>query len=129
MENINFKGYKELFYFPNVDFNAELGVCEFSGESFLEDSVKFYAPYIAWLSDYLENNDKLILNFKLSYFNTSSSKRILDILRLLKEYKSKGKSISINWFVPSNDEDIINEVEDFSIITQLEINILEEELA
>jgi hypothetical protein len=125
MENIEFKGYKDVFYFPDIYFDAEKGICEIAGESFLEDSVKFYSPYIEWIKEYLTKNDSLVINFKLTYFNTSSSKRILDILKLVKEFIKQGKNIEINWFFLIDDEDILMEVEDFAIIADVKINIFD----
>lgn len=125
MENIQFKGYKDVFYYPDIDFDAQRGICEISGESFIEDSVQFYTPYIEWIRNYLTNNQNLTINFKLTYFNTSSSKRILDILKLVKEFINKGREITVNWHFLIDDEDIMMEVEDFAIITGVEINIFE----
>lgn len=125
MENIKFTGSKGVYYLPDINFDADTGVCEISGESFIEDSVSFFAPYIQWLHDYLTLKDNLVFNFKLSYFNTSSSKRILEILRLLSSYEKQGKSISVNWILLATDHDMEDEIEDFEIISGIKINTLD----
>jgi hypothetical protein len=125
MENIKSKGTKEVYYFPDINFDAERGVCELGGESFIEDSVGFYAPYMQWLKDYLDTNNSLEFNFSLTYFNTSSSKRILDILRLLREYELKGKAITVNWILTATDHDMEDEIEDFTIISKIDINVID----
>lgn len=125
MENIDIKGFKDDFFIPTVNFNAETGVCEIAGESYLEETVEFYAPLIKWLEEYIETtkNNKIVFNFKLTYYNTSSSKRIVDILLILKSFEEKGGDVEVNWFYEEDDLDIVEEVEDFMKISRLNINL------
>ena len=81
MENIYIEGSHTNFFVPTVEFNAETGVCVLSGESFLEDTNSFYEPLIKWLEIYCAEVKKPItLSINLSYFDTSSSKSILNLL-------------------------------------------------
>jgi len=125
MENIDIKGFKDDFFIPTVNFNAETGVCEIAGESYLEETVEFYAPLIKWLEEYIDTtkNNKITFNFKLTYYNTSSSKRIVDILLILKSFEEKGGNVQVNWFYEEDDLDIVEEVEDFMKISRLNINL------
>ncbi len=125
MENIHIGGSHDVFFVPSVDFNAETGVCEISGESYLEETVDFYAPLIQWLEDYMDNVKKpIIFNFKLTYFNTSSSRSILDILNVLKAYEDEGNKIEVNWYYDADDTDMEEEVEDFMLESEVEINLI-----
>ena len=63
----------------------------------------------------------LNFDFKLSYFNTSSSKCLVDILDLLKKYQNDGGSVSVNWYYDDSEEEL-EEVEDFILETGLDIN-------
>src|SRR5690606_37119531 len=92
---------------PEVDFNPENGQLKISGESFPENSADFYAPIIAWLQNYISRNPSISLTFKMIYFNTSSSKAILDIIALLQDYHNKGGVAEINWMYQEDDEDIM----------------------
>ncbi len=127
MKDIIIEGYHGTYYIPSVNFNAETGICELEGESYLEDTASFFSPLIDWLKDFLESQEKkLTFNFKLKYYNTSSSKCIVDIFSLLKKYKDYGKEVEVNWYYNSLSEDSeeeIEEVEDFSIETGLKINL------
>ena len=126
MENIEIEGYQDDYFIPTVNFSAETGVCEISGESYLEETVEFYTPLLKWLEKYTtEIKELLTFNFKLTYFNTSSSKRILDILLILKEYEDAGGDITVNWYYEEGDTDMEDEVEDFMIASDLEINMIE----
>lgn len=128
MKNISIKSYHGAYYIPGVEFNADNGICELFGESYLEDTLAFYAPLVEWLENFLKNEDKkLVFNFKLHYYNTSSSKCIVDILVLFKEFKDKGSEIDVNWFFNDKSDDSeeeIEEVEDFILETGLNINLI-----
>jgi len=128
MENLYIEGSKGVYFIPTVIFDADRGYCEISGESYLEDTVRFYERLINWLKKYFEEVGKpLTFNFKLNYFNTSSSKCLVDILKLLKEYKDKGYEITINWYYDDTIEDIeeeLEEVEDFMYETGVNINLI-----
>ncbi len=128
MENIYIEGFHGQSFIPTVDFNSETGICELRGESHIEDASNFYKPLIKWLKDYtLEVNKPIIFNFKLRYFNTSSSKAMIEMLHILKKYEDNKGKLTVNWHIDSPEEDMqdeIEEVEDFMIETGLEINLV-----
>jgi hypothetical protein len=122
MEDLKIIGEKNIFFIPNVNFSVETGICELDGESYLENTFAFYAPLLKWLEDYMVHVKKpLTFNFSLIYFNTSSSRSILDILNTLKQYEKQGGSVTVNWKIRDWDEDLKQEIEDFSIDSDLPI--------
>ena len=125
MQNLEIKGSHGDYDIPTVFFNAETGGCELKGESYLEKTAEFYDRLLAWLDDYITKvNQPITFNFKLTYFNTSSSKRILYILLKLKEYADNGGQVTTNWYYDEDDTDMEEDVEDFRIISNLEINAI-----
>jgi hypothetical protein len=125
MENIVIQGYRKEYFIPSVNFNVETGICQLSGESYLEDTIEFYNPILDWLEEFMETTRRPItLVIKLTYFNTSSSRRILDILNLLKDYEDEGGVVYINWFYHDYDIDMLEDVEDYEIDTGLNINLI-----
>jgi hypothetical protein len=124
MENKVIKGSRGVYFIPTVNFDAEIGVCELAGESFLEDTVEFYGPLIQWIKDFLKLNKPITFNFKLTYFNTSSSRSILDILNLLKNFERQGGQVAVNWHFDERDIDMEEEIEDYMIESELEINMI-----
>ncbi|MCB0588275.1 MAG: DUF1987 domain-containing protein [Phaeodactylibacter sp.] len=125
MQNLEIKGSHGDYDVPTVFFNAETGVCELKGESYLEKTAEFYDRLLAWLDEYIETvSNPITFNFRLTYFNTSSSKRILYILLKLKEYEDNGGEVTTNWYYDEDDTDMEEEIEDFRIISNLEINAL-----
>ena len=123
MENLEMLAKSGSHFKPSVKLNAETGVCEIAGESYLEESSLFYQPIYDWLVDYTKTKKPLLFNFKLSYVNTSSSKHILYILRLLKDYGDQGNKMQTIWYIENGDMDTEEDVEDYMIITGLKINI------
>ncbi len=124
MENLHIEGSKGVYYIPTINFDASTGVLEITGESFLEDTEKFYTPAYEWLRTFTEQTDKEIrLNIGLSYYNTSSSRAILTILKIIREFKLKGGTVDIYWYL-TEDKDIVEEIDDFKIESELEINLV-----
>lgn len=125
MKNLEIQGSHKDYFIPTVKFNAESGVCEISGESFLEDTVEFYKPVIEWLEEFTQTQKKPIaFIIKLSYFNTSTSRSLLDILNVLKNYEDNGGEVVINWHYDPSDVDMEEDIEDYMIDTGLEINLI-----
>lgn len=126
MENLEIKGESGVYFIPEVKLNASTGSCEISGESYLEDTDEFYNKIIDWLERFISEVKKpLTFNFRLTYFNTSSSRSILNVLRVLKKYEDQAGSVTVNWYYPEDDESIAEEAEDYMKDTGLKINMFE----
>lgn len=126
MQNLIIKTNEDEFYKPEVNFDNERGVCTIAGESYIEEIHEFYNPLIDWLKKYTADNHKsLTFNFKLTYYNTSSSKKIIEILKVLKNFKIGGGKLTINWFYHEKDTDIIEDAEDFMLISGLQFNLIQ----
>lgn len=92
---------------PGVKLDKDKNVFEFSGKSLPEDVVTFYNPIMDWLDNYSNQlNEITEVTFRLDYFNTASSKMILDILLKLEEFQETGKKVRIKWFFAKDDEDM-----------------------
>ena len=122
MENLHIQGEKNTYYIPTVNFSAETGICELKGESYLENTFEFYEKLEEWMKEFFKSKKALTLNIGLTYFNTASSKSILDLLNLVKGYEIEGGKVSVNWYLEKWDDDMKQEVEDFIDDSGLEIN-------
>jgi hypothetical protein len=117
MEVIKIKGTDDT---PNIILDKENGIFEISGRSLPEDVTTFYEPILNWLDDYQkEANSKTVFTFKLVYFNTASSKLILDILMKLEEMHENGKEVLIKWYYPEDDEDMEEAGEEYADIVDV----------
>ena len=128
MENILIKGKHGVNFIPTVDFNAGSGICELAGESYLEDTIEFYSPIFNWLKQYTVEIDKPItFNFRLRYFNTSSSKCILDVFKKLETIYKDENDVVINWYYEEDDEDMLEAGEDYQSILKIPFKMIEME--
>ena len=123
MEDLIIKGSHGNYFIPSVNFNATSGELEIAGESYLEDTVEFYEPILKWIEDFAATKQAIKLDIKLKYFNTSSSRSILDILNLVKDYEDNGGSVTVTWYCKHFDSEMKEEVEDYRLDTGLEIAI------
>ena len=111
---------------PGIKLDSGNEIFEMSGRSLPEDVTKFYGPILTWLDEYATSpNEQTVFNFKLSYFNTASSKIILDILMKLEGIHNDGKDISIKWYYPSDDEDMMEAGEEYADIVDVPIELVE----
>lgn len=117
METIKIQGTEDT---PKIILDAENEIMEISGRSLPEDVSSFYEPVINWLNEYAEKpNKKTVINFKLTYFNTASSKLLLDILMKLEEMHEKGHDVLIRWHYPEDDEDMEEAGEEYADIVDV----------
>lgn len=92
---------------PLVILDQEDNQFEISGKSLPEDVVDFYQPMLDWLNTYREKPlSKTVFNLKLIYFNTASSKMIMDILMILEDMVVEGHDVVIRWHSLQSDEDM-----------------------
>jgi hypothetical protein len=111
---------------PNVKFEADQGFIEIKGRSIPENSIEFYKPLVDWLEDYSKTPAALTkVNIQLEYFNTSSSKCILDVFKKLEAiYKAKNEVV-INWYYEEDDEDMLEAGEDYESIIRVPFKMIE----
>ena len=123
--------FPEAFYVeatdstPEIKLDKENSKIEMSGRSLPENVKEFYGPAIEWLKEYVKKpNDKtkVVLNFE--YFNTASSKMIMDILEKIKEIKDQGKEVDVDWCYIEEDDDMLEAGEDYSEITEVPFNFI-----
>lgn len=111
---------------PTVDFNAEKGVIEIKGRSIPENSIEFYKPLVDWLEEYMNSPKELTeVNIQLEYFNTSSSKCILDVFKKLEGIYKGGNEVVINWHYEEDDEDMLEAGEDYQSIIKIPFKMME----
>ncbi len=106
---------------PGVSFAAETGVLELKGKSIPENSLEFYKPVFDWIENYghaPNTNTEFLV--KLEYFNTSSSKCLLDVFRRLETINLSGKTtVKVSWFYDGDDEDMMEAGEDYSALVKI----------
>lgn len=113
------------FFEPKVNLEPRKGFCEIVGESYPEKADDFYKPLIAKIETHLQNTLKPFnLDIRLTYFNTSSFKEILKLLKILRSFQELGKKIYISWHYPVDDLDLLIEIQDLAEGAKIDINLI-----
>jgi hypothetical protein len=106
---------------PAVNFTAT-GNLELKGRSIPENSLEFYKPLIDWLDQYSEQpSTETNVHVQLEYFNTSSSKCLLDLFKRLESLNK----VTIHWYYEQDDEDMLEAGEDYEAIVSIPFKMIE----
>ncbi|MBS1647757.1 MAG: DUF1987 domain-containing protein [Bacteroidetes bacterium] len=123
MEKYNIEGTPKT---PAVNFDLAAGLLEIRGRSIPENSIEFYKPVTDLLDKYgASPKANTTVNVQLEYFNTSSSKCILDIFKKLETIHKGGSSIAINWYYEEDDEDMLEAGEDYQAIISVPFKMVQ----
>ena len=110
---------------PSVSFDTKTGVLNIAGRSLIDNTNDFYKPIIDKITEYTGQPQKeTIVNIRIDYFNTTSSKYMYDLLCKL-ETISKITDISINWYYEKDDEDIRDLGQHLQNLLDVPFNIIE----
>jgi len=123
METLNITATEDT---PEITFNNETNEFILSGRSLPEDVTSFYKPVFEWLEKYAEETTPTItFKFKLEYFNTASSKIILDILMKLEDMmESKENGLKIEWYYFESDDDMLEAGEEYKELVEIPFHLI-----
>ena len=113
---------------PEIIFNAQTNTLSIVGESYPENTAQFYEPVFEWLDEYLTelSDQQVTFNMELIYFNSSSSKALMDIFDILEEASDDGKNIVLNWIYDEENDAALEYGEEFAEdIETLTFNLVE----
>ncbi|MBI2269696.1 MAG: DUF1987 domain-containing protein [Bacteroidetes bacterium] len=125
MEKISIEGSPKT---PTINFDVEKGFLEIKGRSIPENSIEFYKPLVDSLEKYAgKPQSATSVIIQLEYFNTSSSKCILDVFKKLEAIHKGGSSVTINWHYEEDDEDMLEAGEDYQAIINVPFKMIQME--
>jgi hypothetical protein len=111
---------------PTVHFDGTTGQLELRGRSIPENSIEFYRPLIDWIDYYSKAPQPATkLRVQLEYFNTSSSKCILDLFKKLEAVRSSGNEVMVFWHYEPDDEDMLEAGEDYQAIINIPFKMVQ----
>ncbi|MDP3555972.1 MAG: SiaC family regulatory phosphoprotein [Bacteroidota bacterium] len=111
---------------PQIDFrtNGELTIV---GSSLPENAKGFYTPVIDWLDEFkLLFPSQVSLVIDVDYFNTSSTRIVLKILKLLNNLQNL--ILDIVWVYEQGDEDMLEQGQILSDLIERPFRFEEKEL-
>ena len=113
---------------PTIKFDPKSGDLLLKGRSIPENSIEFYKPLVDVLDAYNASPQSTTkVDIQLEYFNTSSSKCILDVFKKLEAINSGNSEVTINWFYEEDDEDMLEAGEDYQAIISVPFKMIEVE--
>lgn len=125
MEHLYIKGSAKT---PDIEFDSDQGKLALRGRSIPENSIDFFQPIQDWLDEYESSpSNETILDVRLEYFNTSSSKCLLDIFKKLEKMNGAVTDVKVKWYFEKEDEDMEEAGQDYQAIVGLPFEIIEVE--
>ncbi len=112
MENLVIEATKSS---PYVRFDASAGVLVLKGKSYPENAAKFFAPIFSWLREFLDSSTlpQVEVEMEMTYFNSSSSKALMNFLELLEGAACAGKPVVVNWRYHEENDTALEAGEEF----------------
>ena len=100
---------------PQITLDLNANILELEGRSLPEDVNTFYEPLLSWIEEYSKDPmPNTVFDFKLTYFNTASSKIILDILVQFEDMIEDGHHVMVRWHYEEEDEDMQEAGEEYA---------------
>ena len=106
---------------PQVAFNDSPLSMEISGRSITENSIAFYTPLLEWVDENLKDGGNLDVSIRLEYFNTSSSKCLMDLLKRIEQSPAEA---NVLWYYEEEDEDMLEAGEDYDAIIDMPFRLI-----
>jgi len=105
------------------------------GVSRPEDVREIYFPVVQWMNKYRDflngegkgyfsDDDPMIFEFDMEYFNSSSAKFLFDIVDVLREIRKIGIRLEVAWIWDEEDTDMKEAGEDLSYLVEMDFNFI-----
>jgi len=121
MDNIFIKGTDRT---PEVDFNFTTGVFVIFGRSITENPISFYKELEGYILAYGKRPmQNTMFRVTLEYFNTSTSKCLVELFKLLETIHSEKYKVVVEWYYEKDDEEIMDSGEDYKDIIDIPFEI------
>jgi hypothetical protein len=89
---------------PGIVYFFDNNTLEISGRSIPENPELIFKRLDNWLTEHFHRNQSLIINIKLEYINSGSSKYLYEILKKLTIYSKTDKKVVLKWLYEEDDE-------------------------
>lgn len=113
MHDINIPATKNT---PEIVSDIAQQTLTIRGEAYPENAAQFYAPFFTWLEEYLAEPGPAAtkITIDLLYFNSTTSKVLLDLFDRLERAAAGGRRVVVNWRYHKENDMILEYGEEFS---------------
>jgi hypothetical protein len=114
------RGFNEL---PELILDHYTGIITIEGNSVPEDASEVWKSFAKQIERFIIKHKKVLINFKLGIFNTSSSLYINSLFSFI-EKLSKDFVIKVNWYYLEIDEDNLEIGEEYQSRFNIDFNLI-----
>ncbi len=109
---------------PEIILDIEAKTLQIKGICTPENPRLFFEPVFQAMDDFQKNNEKILVEICLDYFNTGSSKCLLNLFYMISNNPTLKTNSEVNWVIEDSDPDIKESGLLFEEITGLKFNYL-----
>ncbi|MFT3885218.1 MAG: DUF1987 domain-containing protein [Flavobacteriales bacterium] len=113
---------------PSVLFDPREGLIELHGCSIHENADRFFRPLLEQVERYTQQPaPHTRVRLFLTYFNSSSAKYVLDLLKLLDDMHGAGTGkAQLEWHYDEDDLDMLEAGEDYKGLLEMPVKLIRE---
>ncbi|HQV37390.1 MAG: DUF1987 domain-containing protein [Flavobacteriales bacterium] len=111
---------------PEILFDRATGMLEMRGCSIHENAEGFFRPLLEMVEDYAQRPaPETTVKLTMTYFNSSSSKYILDLLKVLDEVHITGAGkVAMEWHYDQGDLDMEEAGGDYKALLEMPVTLV-----
>lgn len=111
---------------PEILFDPATGMFEIRGCSIHENAEGFFRPLLEMVEDYAQRPAPVTtVKLAMTYFNSSSSKYLLDLLRILDEIHITGAGeVTMEWHYDREDLDMEEAGGDYKALLEMPVTLV-----
>ncbi|MDX9750282.1 MAG: DUF1987 domain-containing protein [Flavobacteriales bacterium] len=111
---------------PQVDLLPVQGRLSIRGSSIPENADRFYLPLYARVRSYMgDASPRTTVQVHLEHFNSSTSKHLLDLFKMLEDLHATGRSkVTLEWHHAEDDLDMEEAGEDFKALLEFPVKVV-----
>lgn len=94
---------------PAIFFREDTHAIEIAGESYPENAAAFFGPVFSWFTRFWEEDSSryLVVDIALMYFNSSSSKILMNLFDMFEDQVADGWRICVNWHYHEDNDTVL----------------------
>jgi len=105
---------------PEITLNPAASTLEIKGRCIPENTIEFFARILEAVEEFGKSKPKKFeMTIHLEYFNTSSSKCLLDLFKNTEVLLKNGTEVSITWVYDQDDEEWLDVGKDYESMTEV----------